>query len=328
LGRLEGRTLAMQQVEKSLGGVTIEIATAARAAVYGAPGRDLAEVAADAVQMSPLIPGATAVETVADGTLDAATMLAPPGSLERRYELAQALRALKPGGALTALALKDKGGSRLRKELEAFGCIVTEESKRHHRICHAQRPTAPTGLDEAIAAGAPRLVQPLGLWSQPGVFSWDRVDPGSALLAQTLPKLGGDGADLGCGIGWLAEQVLANPKVTSVALIDIDRRAIEAARRNIIDPRAQITWVDARGDHGLTGLDFVVMNPPFHDSGIEDHGLGFAFIAAARRALRKGGGLWMVANRHLPYEARLDELFRVVIPRADKSGFKVIEARV
>jgi 16S rRNA (guanine1207-N2)-methyltransferase len=300
----------------------------ARAAVYGAPDRDLAEVSADSVQFSPLVPGASAIETLADGSLDTITLLAPPGSLERRYELAQALRALKPGGALTALALKDKGGSRLRKELEAFGCVVTEESRRHHRICHLQRPATLTGLEDAIAAGAPRLIEPLGLWSQPGVFSWDRVDPGSALLAQTLPnKLNGDGADLGCGVGWLAKQVLAIPKVTSLALIDIDRRAIDAARRNIDDPRADIRWVDARGDHDLTGLDFVVMNPPFHDNGIEDRGLGFAFMAAARQSLRKGGVLWMVANRHLPYEARLGELFREVTPRADKSGFKVIEAK-
>ena len=308
--------------------MTTQAPTNVRAAVYGAPDRDLAEIAADALQLSPLVPESATIESFADGTLDAITMLAPPGSLERRHELAQALRALKPGAALTVLALKDKGGSRLRKELEGFGCTVTEESRRHHRICHAQRPIAPTGLDEAIAAGAPRLAESLGLWSQPGVFSWDRIDPGSALLAQTLPKLGGDGADLGCGVGWLARQVLANPKVTSLALIDIDRRAIEAARRNVDDPRADIRWADARGDVDLADLDFVVMNPPFHDNGVEDRGLGFAFLAAARRALRKGGVLWMVANRHLPYEARLDELFRVVIPRADRSGFKVIEARV
>ena len=307
--------------------MTDPVAATLRAAVYGAPDRDLAVWSPNAVQLSPLVPGAAAVETLGDGTLDALTLLAPPGSLERRYELAQALRVLRPGGALTTLALKDKGGARLRKELEGFGCDVTEESRRHHRICHAQRPATLDGLDEAIAAGAPRLIEPLGLWTQPGVFSWDRIDPGSALLAQTLPKLGGDGADLGCGVGWLAKQVLASPKVSSLALIDIDRRAIEAARRNITDPRAQITWADARGDHGPAGLDFVVMNPPFHDNGVEDRGLGFAFIAAARRALRTGGALWMVANRHLPYEARLGELFREVTPRADKSGFKVIEAK-
>lgn len=161
-----------------------------------------------------------------------------------------------------------------------------------------------------------------------GDFSWDRVDPGSALLAATLPRLSGDGADLGCGVGWLAHPLLRDPKITSLVLVDIDRRAVDAARHNVDDPRVDIRWADARGELALEGLDFVVMNPPFHQGGIEDHGLGFAFIAAARRTLRRSGSLWMVANRHLPYEAKLGELFKTVTPRADKSGFKVIEARV
>ena len=38
------------------------------------------------------------------------------GTLERRYALALILRALKPGAPLTALAPKEKGGSRLGKE--------------------------------------------------------------------------------------------------------------------------------------------------------------------------------------------------------------------
>ena len=79
---------------------------------------------------------------------------------------------------------------------------------------------------------------------------------------------------------------------------------------------------------GITpaSLDFVVMNPPFHDVGIEDKQLGQTFIRQAASLLRKGGTLWLVANRHLPYEALLAELFRTATPRADQGGFKVIEA--
>ena len=171
--------------------------------VYGAPPAELATIPAGARQFSPLIPGSPALEDVAPGSLPALTMLAPPGVLERRYAIALALRAVKTRGRLTVLAPKDKGGSRLRKELEAFGCSVGETAKRHHRICVAVKPAKAAGLDEAIAEGAPRLIEDLGLWSQPGVFSWDRIDPGSALLAQGLPHLSGDGADLGCGVGFL-----------------------------------------------------------------------------------------------------------------------------
>ncbi|HEY4030834.1 MAG TPA: class I SAM-dependent methyltransferase [Caulobacteraceae bacterium] len=294
--------------------------------LYGLPPLDLHQPAQDEVQTSPLVPGSQALETVEPASVEEAAVLAPPGVVERRYVLALVLRALKPGAALTALAPKDKGGSRLKKELEAFGCEVVEAARRHHRICHVDRPADLVGVDNAIAEGASRIVQ--GLWSQPGVFSWDRVDPGTAALLKALPPLSGQGADLGCGIGVLAHTVLASPAVTRLHLIDVDRRAADCARRNVDDPRADFAWADA-ASASLEGLDFVVMNPPFHDAGWETKALGQRFIEAAHRALRKGGVLWMVANLHLPYEAVLEPLFSRVERRDGDGGgpYKVFEAK-
>ena len=70
------------------------------------------------------------------------------------------------------------------------------------------------------------------------------------------------------------------------------------------------------------------MNPPFHlGSGTEDQGLGLLFISRAAESLRPGGVLWLTANRHLPYEAALKPAFKTVTARADRNGFKIIEAR-
>jgi 16S rRNA (guanine1207-N2)-methyltransferase len=298
-----------------------------RAILYGAPALDLIDPPAGAIQVSPIIPGSEDLAQMPDASVDAATVLAPGGTIERDHVLAHVLRVLKPGAPLTALAPKDKGGSRLRKALEAFGCVVSEDARRHHRFCHAVRPTDPVGLDAAIAAGAPRLVSDLGLWSQPGVFSWDRADPGSLLLLQNLPALSGEGADLGCGVGLLSQAILAMPKVKALTCIDIDRRAAACAAHNLDDPRVTIRWDDARGADDLTGLDFVVMNPPFHDGGTEDRALGAAFLSAAARRLRRSGACWLVANRHLPYEKPLAELFKTVTVRAESAGYKVFEAR-
>jgi 16S rRNA (guanine1207-N2)-methyltransferase len=299
----------------------------AAAVVYGAPPAELAEVPPGAVQVSPLAPGGAPLETLAPASLERAVVAAPPGAVERRYVLACVLRALRPGAALTVLAPKDKGGARLAKELEAFGCAVAETSRRHQRICHAVRPEAPTGLEAAIAAGALQYSDALGLWTQPGVFSWDRPDPGTQRLLAALPAFAGRGADLGCGLGVLARGVLASAEVTRLDLVDIDYRAIAAARRNVADPRARFHWADARVAPELAGLDFVVMNPPFHDQGVEARRLGLAFIRRARQVLRQGGALWLVANRHLPYEAALRELFAQVTPRGEDGGFKIYEAR-
>jgi 16S rRNA (guanine1207-N2)-methyltransferase len=298
------------------------------AAVYGAPPLALADVPAGAVQVSPLSPGSTAFESLADASLTDIAMLAPPGTMERRYSLAQALRALAPGGHFLAMAPKDKGGSRLAGDFAALGAGFGETAKRHHRICQVRRPDDMTAVHLAIADGAPRFSEELGLWTQPGVFSWDRIDAGTALLAASLPSLGGRGADLGCGIGVLAQKVLESKDVAELALVDIDRRAIDAVAKNIDDPRATLHWADLRGDApALADLNFVVMNPPFHDAGAEDRALGSVFIRRAAGALKKGGTCWLVANRHLPYEKTLGEFFNHVTPRGEGGGYKVYEAR-
>jgi 16S rRNA (guanine1207-N2)-methyltransferase len=298
------------------------------ALVYGAPAPGLVEVPKGALQLSPLIPGSADIADLAEASADGATILAPPGTLERDYVLAQALRALKPGAPFTAFAPKDKGGSRLKKALEGFGCAVTEDARKHHRFCHGVRPTEPKGLDAAIAAGGPRIAPSLGLWSQPGVFSWDRPDPGSLRLLELLPGLKGAGADLGCGIGLLARAVLASPAVTALTCADIDRRAVACAEHNLDDPRVKVTWADLRRPlEGVSGLAFVVMNPPFHDGGAEDKALGVAFIGAASAMLRRGGVCWLVANRHLPYEAALAGAFSAVTVAAEGGGYKIFEAR-
>jgi len=302
--------------------------SASRTAIYGQADHDLAPSAADAVQLSPLVLGSTDIAAIPDESFTAIAVRAPAGAVERRFVLAQALRVLAPGGRLTAFAPKDRGGLRLKKELEALGGEVGESARRHNRICVVIRPAQIKNLAEAIAAGAPRQISENGLWTQPGVFSWDRLDAGTNALLQVLPEFSGAGADFGAGIGLLALNVLASKKVTKLTLIELDRRAVEVSRRNIEDPRANFVWSDVRHDAGgLKDLDFVVSNPPFHEGGGEDKTLGQTFIRAAAGALRKGGSLWIVANRHLPYEAILAESFAKVRLVGEGGGYKVFEAR-
>ncbi len=296
--------------------------------VYGDPWPDLVDLPAAARRFSPLHPGREAIEDAADASLARLVVLAPPGVLERRFVLAHALRALAPGGELIALAPKDRGGSRLRKELEVFGCTVTETARRHHRICVTHRPAELVGLDVALAESGPQFVPELGLWSQPGVFSWDRIDPGTALLIASAPKLAGRGADFGCGVGVLARAVLETPDVAGLVMIDIDARAVNAARRNISDPRASLLQHDLReAPPGLADLNFVVMNPPFHAAGSEDRSLGQTFIRRAAAVLKRGGLCRLVANIGMPYEAVLAECFSAVKPLGQQHGYKLFEAR-
>ncbi len=293
--------------------------------IYGAPPAELIGDCAGARQFSPLFPGASDLAEVAAGTLNGLALLAPSGTIERRYAIAQALRAVAPGAPLSVLALKDKGGSRLGGDLALLGAACEETARRHYRICALRGGGDERAIDAALRGGEPRFLSQIALWSQPGVFSWDRIDPGSALLINHMPSFSGAGADFGCGLGVLARAALASSTISLLTLLDIDRRAIAMARRNIVDPRVRFLWADARLEK-LAGLDFIIMNPPFHDGGIESQALGQTFIACAAASLRAGGALWLTANRHLPYEAILRQHFRRVSLEAEAGGFKIFQA--
>ncbi len=300
--------------------------TAPRHAIYGLLPAPLLTPDPSAVQTSPLIPQSVRLEDLADGSLESLVVYAPQGTIERRYILAVGLQKLAVGGKLTALAPKDKGGTRLKGDLSAYGCTVVDTPQSHHRVCTTTRPTDLTGLEAACALGAPHLDDDLGLWTQAGIFSYDRLDTGSGLLMQHLPALAGKGADLGCGLGVLSAHALAqSPDITTLTLIDCDRRAVEAAVHNVADARAQFVWADVRTLKAPPQpLDFVLMNPPFHEGGREEKTLGQAFIAQAAAFLKAGGVCWLTANRHLPYEATLAAHFSKVTPVADEGGFKII----
>jgi len=70
----------------------------------------------------------------------------------------------------------------------------------------------------------------------------------------------------------------------------------------------------------------VIMNPPFHTTRAADPALGQAFVAAAAGMLGPQGQLWMVANRHLPYEATLGSFFSRVSETGGDHRFKLFHA--
>ena len=296
--------------------------------LYGDPPFDLIDVPEDARQCSPFIPGSAALEDAPAQSLDRFIIAAPGGAQERLHVLALALRALKSGGELIAVAPKKKGGLRLSGDLAKLGCeAVTITSKSHCKIAHGFTPSSQEKVEAAIAEFGPRLHEELRLWTRPGIFAWDRLDPGTSLLMDTLPDLSGRGADLGCGLGILAHRVLKSEAVSQLTMVDIDRRAVEMAWRNVGDDRANVRWEDVRsGLNDLQELDFVIMNPPFHDQGEEKRGLGQIFIRKAAKLLKAEGVLWLTANRHLPYEAVLEEHFASWRMVADQGGYKILEA--
>lgn len=180
---------------------------------------------------------------------------------------------------------------------------------------------------EDWAQGAPREIDG-GFVTLPGLFSADSVDPASKLLADHLPpKFGGRVADLGAGWGYLSARALERDSIREMHLVEAEHAALECARLNVADPRAQLHWDDATRWQPQGALDCVITNPPFHTSRTADPGLGRAFIANAARMLAPKGQMFLVANRHLPYEETLGTHFGQVAEIGGDSRFKLLHAQ-
>jgi 16S rRNA (guanine1207-N2)-methyltransferase len=166
-----------------------------------------------------------------------------------------------------------------------------------------------------------------GIQTLPGIFSADGPDRGSRLLAAALPdRLSAKVADLGAGWGFLAAGILRRPGVRRLDLVEAEADALDCARINVTDHRARFHWADATTWRPEVLLDAVVMNPPFHTGREADLALGAGFIRAARRMLAPDGSLWLVANRHLPYDAVLSDCFLEFSDVAGDGAFRVIHA--
>lgn len=206
----------------------------------------------------------------------------------------------------------------IRKRVDVSGPI----SKAHGKIFWF---TAAPDLFEDWRA--PETQSADGFVTAPGVFSADAIDPASAFLTSHLPEhVGRYVVDLGAGWGYLSRQLLGSDKLRTLDLVEADHSALTCARANISDDRARFHWADATTWAAERPMDAVVMNPPFHPSRAADPALGQAFITSAARMLAPNGVLWLVANRHLPYETTLNTAFAQVEQVADNGRFKVLRA--
>ncbi|WP_377697833.1 class I SAM-dependent methyltransferase [Paracoccus niistensis] len=264
------------------------------------------------------------VQTAVNGRADAAVVFLPRARAEARARVAAAAAALEEGAALWIDGQKTNGVDAMLRELRGLAPVDQVQSRAHGKIF---RVTVPGGdWLPPDWKGAERTVDG-GFVTAPGVFSADGPDPASVALAACLPdRLPTRMVDLGAGWGWLSAQVLKHPGVEVLHLVEADHAALDCAKANVTDPRAQFHWADATTFRLPEPVNGVVMNPPFHEGRAADPHLGARFIRAAAGLLTGAGRLWMVANRHLPYEAALSELFADVQEIGGDNRFKVITA--
>lgn len=162
--------------------------------------------------------------------------------------------------------------------------------------------------DSGVGAG-------LTVVNHAGVFCADRLDIGTRFFLRHLPT--GRAAhivDLGCGNGVLGTAAAVADPEAKVTFVDESYPAVASAeatfRANVADStRAEFIAGDALAGVPAGSVDLVLNNPPFHTHQATSGATAWRMFSGARAALRPGGELWVVGNRHLDYHVKLRKLF-------------------
>jgi len=167
-----------------------------------------------------------------------------------------------------------------------------------------------------------------------GTFSADHLDIGTRLFLQHLPSRPDKAriVDLGCGNGVVGlAAALASPKA-SLRFVDESYQAVASARATFAATFPPMTRdVAFRAGDGMAGfkpesVDLVLNNPPFHSHQATTDATAWRMFTGSRTALRRGGELWVVGNRHLGYHVKLKRLFGNCDVVASNPKFVVLRA--
>jgi 16S rRNA (guanine1207-N2)-methyltransferase len=216
-----------------------------------------------------------------------------------RAFIANAARHLADDGTLIVVGENRFGPANYGRELGVGNAIVKHKA-RVFWLTATQARSIPS-LDDWSSAIDLRTFAGHPYRTAPGLFGWDRIDPGSELLVRHLPdEVRGRVADLGTGWGYLAIEVLrGGAGVTELDLYEADWRALEAARVNVV--AGQDGVVAMQDDRVVAGQanaialqdDVVGSHVPPRPTG--SPAIGFHWHDVTR-GLPCGGYDWVVTN--------------------------------
>lgn len=166
-----------------------------------------------------------------------------------------------------------------------------------------------------------------------GIFCAERLDIGTRFFLKHLPSRGGAArvVDLGCGNGVLGlSAAVANPEA-HLTFVDESYGAVASAEETFRAGAPAGAKADFLVGDGLDGLDpgsvdLVLNNPPFHSHMATTDATARTMFTGARTALRQGGELWVVGNRHLSYHTHLRRIFGNCTTVAGDPKFVVLRA--
>ncbi len=261
------------------------------------------------------------------------------GRQPARESMVAALAGLRPGGRVLLAGANDRGVRSAADDLAALSGNAPEVLAygKGHRLVAAVRPAgwAPPAPAEGEPVTADAGGVPVTLRRVPGLFAEGLPDPGTRLLVATVPPAspGQEVLDLGFGGGAVAIAAALRQPLARIWAIDDSLRAVRTTGANAAANGVGERVRAVHGD-GLEALpadlrvDILATNPPHHFGAIATTALAEVWLRSAPARLRRGGRLYVVFNRFLPYLKVLEGVFGrdAATLLADADGYRVAGA--
>lgn len=262
-------------------------------------------------------------------------LLKVPKSLSLlEFQLARLAAELPPGTQLVAAA-KSKTFTPAVRDLFQRYCDQVDVSLAQKKSRLLQARFKAVAIDDS---------QFINRWSVPelnlellhhaGVFARNQLDIGARFLLENLPPAGAESAiDLGCGNGVLGIGYARTSPASSITWVDESFLAVASTRANVAanlepaDGHYQALVDDCLSQQAAQSCDLILCNPPFHQEHAVTSHIAVQMFTDARRVLRQGGELRVVANRHLAYHQPLKHLFGGVRQIAANPKFVILSVK-
>ncbi|QQX80889.1 methyltransferase [Shewanella sp. KX20019] len=239
-----------------------------------------------------------------------------------------AAKHLKPQGQLIVVG-ENKGGVKSLPKLlpDYFDKAFKADNARHCIVFTSELNRQAPEIKMQDWYSKYQLQTPQGeitICNMVGVFSEKRLDDGTKLLLENLPKMRGTVLDFGCGAGVIAAALLTAQPELKLECVDINAMALASCELTL---QANGLNADVFASDGMAQTsktyDGIISNPPFHDGLNRLTTIATDFVKASAANLSKGGLFNIVANRHLPYSDCIAENFGCVNVNAENNRYKI-----
>ena len=170
----------------------------------------------------------------------------------------------------------------------------------------------------------------LTIASLPGVFSQQKLDLGTALLLENLPKnIHGNVLDFGCGAGVISCYIGKKYPNIALSLLDVSALAITSAKKTLqINALSGTVFASNSLSEVKTSYQHVVSNPPFHQGIKTNYQATEDFLKNIKTYMQHQSTITIVANSFLRYSPIMTDNIGKTKTITKRQGFTIYQSTV